>query len=284
MHKVWESIYSPNYISGYNPFNIRNMNKAISRLVKAINNREKIVVYGGYDVDCICGISSLLLILKYLNADVEYCIAKKENQSYDLDEDIIKNQIAFLGAGLLITVGCGLKDKKIEELCRECKIDLIVTENKKKKSVYDGIYINPSEEKSLYRYKDISQSGVTFKLMQAIAIYYNMKSINRYLDLILIGGLADGIGYVGENKIILKEGMPYLENTNNVGLRAIKNLHNIDSISGESIKNIIDTITPRDSAICRKDNAKIIVELLTTDDQDRAEQITKYLHNENLRL
>ena len=120
--------------------------------------------------------------------------------------------------------------------------------------------------------------------MQAIAIYYNMKSINRYLDLILIGGLAAGIKNVGENKIILKEGIKYLDTTNNVGLRAIKDLHNIDSISDENIKKIIDTITPRDSAICRKDNAKIIVELLTTDDKDRAEQITKYLHNENLRL
>ncbi|MGL5615483.1 MAG: DHH family phosphoesterase [Sarcina sp.] len=284
MHKIWESIYSPNYISGYNPFNIRNMNKAISRLVRAINNREKIVIYGGYDLDSICGISSLLLVLKYLNADVEYCIAKRENQSYDLDEDSIKNNIAFLGAGLLITVGCGLKDETIENLCREYNIDLIVTENRKRKSAYDSIYINPSEEKSLYRYKDLSQSGVAFKLMQAIAIYYNMKSINRYLDLILIGGLTYGIKSVGENKIILKEGMPYLDKTNNVGLRAIKNLHNISLINNENISKIIDTLTPRDGAICRKDNAKIIVELLTTDDEDRAEQITKYLYNENLRL
>ena len=125
---------------------------------------EKIVIYGGYDV-CICGISSLT-DLKYLNADVEYCIARKENQSYDLDEDIIiKNQSTgvFLGAGLLITVGSGLKSKEVEKFCRECNIDLIVTENKRKKSVYDGIYINPSEEKSLYRYKDISQSGVTLR-------------------------------------------------------------------------------------------------------------------------
>ena len=71
MRKAWESIYCPNYISGYNPFNLKNMNKAIERLVTAINNREKIVIYGGCDVDSICGISSLLLILKYLNAEVE---------------------------------------------------------------------------------------------------------------------------------------------------------------------------------------------------------------------
>ncbi|WP_297517355.1 DHH family phosphoesterase [uncultured Clostridium sp.] len=285
MHKLWESIYSPNYISGYNPFNVKNMNKAIERLVAAINNREKILVYGGYDVDCISGISAFLLVLKYLNADVEYCIADiTEDNNYDLKEESLKNDIAFLGAKLLITVGSGLENEKVEELCKERNIDLIVTENKKKKSFYNSIYINPSEEKSLYRYKDISQSGVVFKLMQAIAIYYNMKSINRYLDLILIGGLTKQIGYVGENRIILKEGVSYLDRTNNVGLIAIKKFHNIKELNGENIEKIISTLTPRNRAISEKDNAKIIVELLTTDDKDRAEQITKYLHNEKFRL
>lgn len=285
MHKLWESIYSPNYISGYNPFNVKNMNKAIERLVAAINNRKKILIYGGYDVDCISGISALILVLKYLNADVEYCIANiKENNSYDLEETALSNDIPFLGAKLLITVGCGLENEKVEKLCKEKDIELIITENKKKKSSYDSIYINPSEEKSLYRYKDISQSGVVFKLMQAIAIYYNMKSINRYLDLILIGGLTKQIGYVGENRIILKEGISYLDRTNNVGLIAVKKFHNIKELNGENIEKIISTLTPRNRAISEKDNAKIIVELLTTDDTDRAEQITKYLHNEKFRL
>ncbi|WP_297436174.1 DHH family phosphoesterase [uncultured Clostridium sp.] len=285
MHKLWESIYSPNYISGYNPFNVKNMNKAIERLVAAINNREKILIYGGYDVDCISGISAFLLVLKYLNADVEYAIAdSSENNSYDISEESLTNDIAFLGVKLLITVGCGLECKRAENLCEQQGIDLIITENKKKKSSYDSIYINPSEEKSLYRYKDISQSGVIFKLMQAIAIYYNMKSINRYLDLILLGGLTKQIGYVGENRIILKEGISYLDRTNNVGLVAIKKFHSISELNGENIEKIISTITPRDRAVSEKNNAKIIVELLTTDDKDRAEQITKYLHNEKFRL
>ncbi|MGL4991186.1 MAG: DHH family phosphoesterase [Sarcina sp.] len=285
MHKLWESIYSPNYISGYNPFNVKNMNKAIERLVAAINNREKILIYGGYDVDSITGISAFLLVLKYLNADVEYAIANtNERNNYDLTKKSLENDIAFLGSKLVITVGCGLENIEVEKVCNERGIDLIITENKKKKSSYKSIYINPSEEKSLYRYKDISQSGVVFKLMQAIAIYYNMKSINRYLDLILIGGLTKQIDYVGENRVILKEGISYLDKTNNVGLIAIKKFHNINELNGETIEKIISTLTPQNRAICEKDNAKIIVELLTTDDKDRAEQITKYLHNEKFRL
>lgn len=283
MQKVWESIYSPNYIAGYNPFNIKNMNKAIERLVLAINNREKIVIYGGCNVDSVCGISSLLLILKYLNADVEYCVSTLYGENCDLDSETIKNQIAFLGAGLLVTVGCGLMGKEQENLCKELDIDLIITENKKTKSFYESIYINPSQENCSYRYKDIANSGVAFKLMQAIAIYYNMKSINKYLDLILIGGVSQEISNVGENKIILKEGFKYLQNTNSVGLNAVKSFKEIDDIKREDISKIINIITPTDSAVGKKDNAKIIVELLTTNDKDRAEQIVKYLYKEKTR-
>ena len=74
MRKFWESIYSPNYISGYNPFILKDMNKAIERMVSAINNRKKIVVYGIPNVDGLCAISSLILVLKYLNADIEYVV------------------------------------------------------------------------------------------------------------------------------------------------------------------------------------------------------------------
>lgn len=283
MQNFWESIYRPNYITGYNPFIMKNMNKAIERMVEAINNREKIVIYGGTNVDSLCGIASLLLILKYLNADVEYCIGEEEDNCANVKEDVIKNQIAFLGAQLLITVGCGLQCESQEKLCESLGIDLIVTENKKIKSFYRSIYINPSEDGCSYRYKSLSNSGVTFKLMQAIGIYYNMKSINKYLDLIFLGGVYNKISETGENKIILKEGIKYFKDTNNVGLRALKGLYNIDEINQKNLNKIINTITPTDGAVGKRDNARIVVELLTTNDKSRAEQIAKYLNNEKNR-
>ncbi len=199
MQKAWKNIYCTNYISGYSPFNIKNMNKAIERLASAINNREKIVIYGGCDLDSICAISSLMLILKYLNADVEYCVSSEhEEKNYDIDEYTLREDIAFLGAELLITVGCGLKNKEVENLCNRFNIDLIIMENKRTKCIYDSTYINPSEEKCSYRYKDLTNSGLTFKLMQAIAIYYNMKRINKYLDLILIGSVSKNVKIKGK--------------------------------------------------------------------------------------
>ena len=88
MRKFWESIYSPNYISGYSPFLLKHMNKAIEKLSYAINNRKKIVVYGVPSVDGICAIASLSLLLRYLNADVEYLIAdsRESGQLIGADE------------------------------------------------------------------------------------------------------------------------------------------------------------------------------------------------------
>lgn len=281
MQKFWESIYRPNYINGYNPFIIKNMNKAIERTVTAINHREKIVLYGSCDVDGICGIASLLLTLKYLNADVEYFI---DEDNYGLNSDVLKNHIDFLGAQLVITVGCGLSNiKEQESLCEELGIDIIVTENRKTKDKYNCIYLNPSQEYCGYRYKDLSSCGVVFKLMQAIAIYYNMKSINRYLDLILLGEISAGVEKIGENKVFCKEGMNYLRTTNNNGLRAVIEYSSIKEINNESIKKIIGIITPAINPVGKKENARIIVELLTTNDKDRSDQIVKYLYSERKR-
>jgi single-stranded DNA-specific DHH superfamily exonuclease len=96
MRKFWESIYCPNYITGYNPFILKGMNKAIERLALAVNNRQKIVVYGTYNVDGICAVSSLILVLRYLNADVEYLIYDRQENDAVINSVDIKNNVDFL--------------------------------------------------------------------------------------------------------------------------------------------------------------------------------------------
>lgn len=278
MRKFWESIYCPNYISGYNPFLLKNMNKAIEKLSVAINNREKIVIYGIPSVDGICAISSLGLVLRYLNADVEYLIGDGREEGKLVNAEEIKDDIDFLGADLLITLGVDLKSYEEVKLCEKLGIKLIVLENIETTDKKEYAYINPRQKECQYRYKDLSLSGLTFKIMQAIAIYYNMKSINKYLDLILLGGQWSTIQMKGENAIILKEGQKFLQNTNNNGLRAMMEKGNIKRIDDESIEEIINLMTPTVNAVGVVSNARIIVELLTTKDRDRAEQISKYLH------
>ena len=277
MRKFWESIYSPNYITGYNPFLLKDMNKAIERMVSAINNREKIVVYGVPNVDGLCAISSLILVLKYLNADIEYIVHNESSETAKISSKDIINNVHFLGGELLITLGIGI-DYIEEELCKNLGIDLIVLENKVVNNNFNYIHINPNQKGCQYRYKNLSISGLTFKLMQAIAVYYNVKTINKYLDLILLGQKWANVSEKGENGVILKEGMKFLVNTNNYGLRAIMDAYNMREIDDEAVSQIIDLITPSINVVTMMDNARIIIELLITYRKERAEQITKYLN------
>lgn len=283
MRKFWESIYSPNYINGYNPFILKDMNKALEHMVEAINNRKKIVVYGIPTVDGLCAIASLSLVLKYLNADIEYVIHDDE-EKYGITTESIKNDVSFLGGQLLITLGIDLNSECEEKLCKDLGIDLIVLENKEVNNDKNYIYINPRNKGCQYRYKNLSISGLTFKMMQAIAIYYNIKSINRYLDLILIGEQWAEVPLKGENGVFIKEGRKFLINTNNYGLRAIMDFYNITEMNDECIIKIIEVITPIINAVKKMDNARIIIELLTTNNKDRAEQITKYLNKSNITI
>ncbi|MDV4152227.1 phosphoesterase [Clostridium sp. AL.422] len=283
MRKFWESIYSPNYITGYNPFILKNMSKAIEHMVEAINNRKKIVIYGVPNVDGLCAISSLNLVLRYLNADIEYVICDENSNSRITSEEIVNN-VSFLGGQLLITLGLDLNSDEEEKLCGDLGIDLIVLENKEADYEKNYIYINPNQKGCNYRYKNLAISGITFKLMQAIAIYYNIKSINKYLDLILIGEQWAEVPLKGENGVILKEGRKFLINTNNYGLRAIMNYYNMIEMDDECILKIINLITPTINAVTMMDNARIIIELLTTNKKDRAEQITKYLNKSQMTI
>ena len=278
MRKFWESIYSPNYITGYNPFILKDMNKAIERMVSAINNRKKIVVYGIPNVDGLCAISSLILVLKYLNADIEYVVHDDSSNKSKISSKDIINNVHFLGGEILITLGIDLKSKEEEKLCKSLGIDLIVIENRDVNYDYEYIYINPNQKGCQYRYKNLSVSGLTFKLMQAIAIYYNVKSINKYLDLILIGEKWTKSPKKGENSVFIKEGMRFLINTNNHGLRSIMDAYNMININEDSVDKIIAVITPTINVVTMTDNARIIIELLITNRKERAEQITKYLN------
>lgn len=284
MTKPWEQIYRPNYISGYNPFIIKNMNRAIEKVVDAINSRKKIVVYGSCDVDGICALASLILLLKYLNGDVEYCIEEHSNTPHLIDENEIKNRIHFLGADLLITVGCTFDDKNTLELCESLNIETIIMENEKPNRIFETIYINPNQNGCSYRYKDLSKAALTFKLMQSIAVYYNMKSVNKYLDLISLGIVYNKSEENAENKVFLKEGMSYLEKTENYGLSSILEHLKVMDIEQDNILEILRILIPESNSLSTMETAKIIVELLTTSDKDRAEQIVKYLDFEKKKL
>lgn len=265
----------------YNPFLLRGMEEALYRIVKAINEREKIVLYGYYDVDSITAISLLMLVLKFLNADVEYFIPSEPSESRDLNEKDITGHIKYLGPGLIITLGCGINSFGEIEVCKCMGIDVIITDfHEPLKDAPETIVVNPRQKGCNYPFKGLSTSGMTFKLAQAISSYYKMKSINKYMDLVMIGTISSKIKIENENKIIVEEGIKQLACTNNYGLCALIKTHNIKIINEESVSKLALTVMPTINPVGRMDNAKIVVELFITSDSYRALQISKYLDKE----
>jgi single-stranded DNA-specific DHH superfamily exonuclease len=260
------------------------MGKALKRIIKAVNEREKIVIYGNCDLDGVTAVSLLFLVLKYLNADVEYFISDDMNDKLNIKSSIIKNHIKFLGAKLIITTGCGSQSVSQIELCKNLGMDVIVTDYHHCGSLLPrAVVINPNRKNCDYPFKELTAVGVAFKLSQAISLYYQMRCINKYLDLVVLGTLSKGTEITGENKEMLDQGIYHLKHTNNYGFKALMKVYNIKDINRESIYRLSNSLTSSTSISNRYiDNARIAVELFITENMDRAEQIAKYLKNEIL--
>lgn len=265
----------------HNPFLLKGMGEALRRIVKAVNEREKIVIYGCYDLDGVTAVSVLFLVLKYLNADVEYFISEGSDGSFDIDANTIENHIKFLGSNLLITAGCGINSYSQVELCKKLGIDVIITDSHHVSNIIPKtIVINPNQIDCNYPFKELSSAAVAYKLVQAISSYYQMKSISKYLDLVMLGSIARNVPYVGENKIIIDEGIYHMNYTNNYGLKALMDLNKMKYVNINNSYNLANSLMPFWNSSRGLDNARIAVELFTTSNSDRALQIAKYLKNE----
>lgn len=268
-------------VNQYNPLLLRNMKSALNRIVKAINEREKIVIYGYYDFDGVTAVSLLMLVLKYLNADVEYFIPSEVRIERILSKNDVNSYIKYLGADLIITVGCGTSSEEGIQFCEKNNIDVIVTDYHSYNSCYsEGIVINPNNPMCNYPFKELGSSGVAYKLAETISFYYKMTCLQKYLDLVMIGTVTKKLSIRGENKFFVEEGLKQLKSTNNYGIKALLEEHNThykeDFFNLETIASIFPEMIPEE----RINNSRIIVELLTTNDSYRAAQISKYLYSE----
>ncbi|MCY6958577.1 DHH family phosphoesterase [Clostridium brassicae] len=271
-----------NFLSSMNEsdtYILKGIKSAVDRITEAVNKREKIIVYGAYDVDGITSVSLLILILKYLNSDVEYYIPDTLEEKEIFNCDAIENDIRVLGANLIITVGCGINSFREVEFCKKYNMDVIITDyHVPKDGIPKTIVINPKQEGCINSFKELSAVGIAYKLAYAIAKEYHVKYIEKYLDLVAIGIISSGVSLVDENKSMVEKGIYYLANTNNYGIKALMKINNIVDINYLSLFKISHTIMPKVNAVGRMDDARIIVELFTTSDKERAERIAKYIN------
>lgn len=267
------------------PSLFEDMDKAVSRIEKAVSGNEKIVIYGDYDVDGVTSIAELFLFLRdYLKYDnIDYYIPSRQDEGYGLNIEAL-TAIKKNGAGLIITVDCGISAKKEVNFCSENSMDIIITDH----HIPDGettpdrafAIINPKLSKS-YPEKDLSGSGVAYKVVCALAEKYKIDIKDEFLDLAALGTVADIVPLTYENRIIARRGFKKIENTTNYGLKMLKEVSGIKPAAVISTYHVGFILGPRINAVGRLEHAKKAVELFVSKDADEVGRIAGELNEIN---
>lgn len=268
-----------------NPMSMLDMDKAVARIKTAVENKEKIVIYGDYDVD---GITSTALVYDFLSsigADVIYYIPDRKDEGYGINIMAV-NKLIKQGMNLLITVDCGITAIGEVEFAKLQKMDVIITDHhtcKERIPEAAVAVINPKREDDEYGFDGLAGVGVAFKLVLALAMAYGMNTgecFDRFVDIAAIGTIADVVPLVDENRIIVDKGLKKLANVQRPGLRE---LFNVAGVADKKITSstIAFAAAPRMNAAGRLGTAGTSVELLLTKDPVRAKEIAEELDAEN---
>ena len=276
----------------YSPFLFENMNEVVERILEAKRNREKIVVYGDYDVDGISGTAYLVLIFRKLGLNVDYYIPNRAHEGVGINKNLIK-YLSKRNTKLFITVDTGIGSREELLILRENNIDVIITDHHRPVDAVSDMKIltvNPKISKN-YPNKNLSGSGVAFKLAEAVyeICGVSKKLLYDYLDIVMIGTVADVVPMTDENRFIIKKGLYNLRKTKVKGLKYIINYLKINP------KNITTSdigfyIAPIFNALGRIDNSKMVVNFFIQEDDfkifaiieemKKANKIRRYLEIE----
>jgi len=264
------------------PFLLKDMNIAVKRVAKAIEKKEKILIYGDYDVDGVTSTSILYKFLKSQNGNVYYYIPNRFEEGYGFCQSSVE-KIIDMQVDLVVTVDCGTTAIEEAKILMEKGIDMVVTDHHECKEELPVVkaLVNPQRPDCLYPDKNLSGVGVAFKLIKALSLEMDVEiKQSEFLDLVALGTIADVMPLTGENRILVKFGLEEINNTSNLGLRY---LMKDGKIFGKKITSIDIgyIIAPRLNAAGRIKDAAMAVELLTTDDETTAKEIASELSEQN---
>ncbi|MCM8771221.1 MAG: single-stranded-DNA-specific exonuclease RecJ [Candidatus Omnitrophica bacterium] len=271
-----ERFLNPTLASLFDPYQLPDMPKAVERLKRAIAKKEKILIFGDYDVDGLTAVALLESQFLKLGLKALHYIPHRVKEGYGLNKEAI-DFASQHNVKLLLTVDCGISNtEEIEELCRR-HIDVIVTDHheaRDERIPACTAVIDPKRYDSVYPYRDLAGVGVAYKLAQCIT----QETLEDELDLVLLGTVADMVPLTGENRILVKKGLECFYRTKKVGLQALIEESGLKSISTTSISYIL---APRINASGRVDSAHYSLELLLTHSESRARDLAKLLSRHN---
>ena len=277
------SFFNPKIENLYDPFLMKDMEPAVDRIIRALQDGEQILIYGDYDVDGVTSVSILYDGLFRLGGKVSFFIPSRFNEGYGVSLAGIE-KAKTKKAKLIITVDCGITAVKEIEAATQSGMDVIVCDHHEPGDTLPSAVavLDPKRPDDPYPFKELAGCGVSYKILQAVVqkLKLNPAFAERYLDLVALGTAADIVQLIDENRIFVKVGLEKINNAPRPGIEAlIKSCGLYDSEI--MVSTIVFNLAPRLNAVGRISNAKKAVHLLTTDSKQQARNIARILEREN---
>lgn len=265
------------------PFQIKDMDKAVKRISKAVENFERICVYGDYDADGVTSTALLFSYLEAIDANVMYYIPSRENEGYGLNIEAI-DYLKEQNVSLIVTVDNGIASVNEVAYAKTLGIDTVITDHHAPPDIIpDACAVVDLHQKDCKsQFKMLSGVGVAFKLVLAMeGEYADLTSLlENYADLVCIGTIGDIVSLTDENRDFVKFGLKILENSDRVGVRALLKQAGLLNKSLNAT-NVSFGIVPRINAAGRLGLSGDCVTLFLTDDEDKANEIAQRLGSDN---
>jgi single-stranded-DNA-specific exonuclease len=266
----------------HDPFLMKGMQRAVERIQLAISNKERILIYGDYDVDGTTSVAVVYSFFKSIYNDLEFYIPHRFREGYGVSKDgiqyAIDNQFS-----LIITLDCGIKSVALIHLAKQHGIDVIVCDHHMPDDDLPEAYaiLNPKQKDCNYPYKELCGCGVGYKLISAFASTYSIDEsiVDRHLDLVATAIAADIVPITDENRTLCILGLQKANDNPSIPLKALK--HISDMKKEFTISDLVFIIAPRVNAAGRMDDARKAVELFIEEDEEKAKLIAQQLHEDN---
>lgn len=279
-----ERFLRPTLAELHDPFQLADMTTAALRLAQAVRTREKILLYGDYDVDGTSSVVILVSALRLAGALVDFHVPHRMREGYGMRTEVVE-QAAADGVGLIVSVDTGIRAGAVVAHATQLGIDVIVTDH----HLPDGelpaalAVLNPNRLDCDYPSKNLCGAAVALKLAQALFAELGWEPARRerllgsFLKLAAIATVADVVPLTGENRAIVKHGLEGLRDPRNIGLKALFEVAGLEPGLMPSARQVAFQIAPRINAAGRMDDARNVIELFLTTDPDRAMQLAKAL-------
>ena len=266
----------------HDPFLMPDMKIAVDRILKAIDNNEKIMIYGDYDADGITSVTVLKSFLEERGLDVNSYIPNRLDEGYGLNKEAIK-KIYDAGYRLMITVDCGISGIEEIEYANSLGMETLITDHHEPaESLPNAVAVVDAKRKdNKYQFNQLAGVGVVFKLIQAISIKLKLeeKEYLKYLDIVCIGTISDIVPLVDENRVIAKLGLKLVEQTKNIGLKALLEVIGFKNIDSGAISF---GVAPRINACGRMGNEQVALELFLSKNYSEAKKLALKLNEYNI--